>query len=86
MMLSANQQSSSLAVASDSKRLQPVYALMHQSLDNSLESFLKSDERKIDKWFAQHDYATVLFSDDSQMFENINTPGQLADLEKDPSR
>ena len=63
-----------ICVAHDSERLQPVYALIDTSLQNSLLGFLESGERKIDRWYAQHDFAQVDFSDQRRMFENINTP------------
>ena len=66
-----------IAVASCNDRLQPVYAMIHQSRIESLGAFLCSDERKIDKWYGQHDYTLVDFSNTPQMFENINTPEQL---------
>lgn len=71
-----------IAVAACDDRLQPVYAMLHQSLRESLGAFLDSDERKIDKWYGQHDYTLVDFSDTPQMFENINTPEQLRALER----
>jgi molybdopterin-guanine dinucleotide biosynthesis protein A len=69
-----------LAVASCDTRLQPVYALMHISLREDLDEFLKTGERKIDRWYCRHDYAVVDFSHYAEMFENINTPQQLQDL------
>jgi len=72
-----------IAVASCENRLQPVYAMINRSLKQSLELFLESGERKIDKWYQQHDYSVVDFSDSPEMFENINTPEQLQDLEKE---
>ena len=81
MMQAADRQSVSLVVASDGKRLQPVYALIRKSLVDSLDAFLQSGERKIDRWYAQQSYAEVSFVDKWQMFTNINTPEQLRDAE-----
>ena len=64
----------SICVAHDGERLQPVYALIDTSLLASLEIFLRSGERKIDRWYAQHAYVQVDFSDQQAMFQNINTP------------
>ena len=66
-----------LAIAASVGRLQPVYALLHQSLWKSLESYLAGGERKVDRWYDQHEFAVVDYSDDEEMFENINTPEQL---------
>ena len=63
-----------ICVAHDGERLQPVYALIDTSLFDSLELFLGSGERKIDRWYAQFDFARVDFSDQRAMFQNINTP------------
>jgi molybdenum cofactor guanylyltransferase len=65
---------SSVCVAHDGERLQPVYALIDTRLLDDLKLFLDSGERKIDRWYARHNYARVNFSDDTAMFQNINTP------------
>jgi len=44
--------------------------------------FLHSGGRKIDLWLDRHVWARVDFSDRPDMFLNINTPEELADLEK----
>ena len=69
-----NREQASVCVAHDGERLQPVYALIDTALLDDLQRFLQSGERKIDRWYAQHAYATVDFSDAATMFENINTP------------
>ena len=66
--------SSSICVAHDGERLQPVYALINVGLLDSLNQFLESGDRKIDRWYAQHDYAQVDFSAQKNMFGNINRP------------
>lgn len=81
MMQAAEEHSVKLVVASDADRIQPVYALMHIQLLPSMHAFLKSGERKIDRWYAQHPYSIVEFRDQEQMFTNINTPEQLAAIE-----
>lgn len=63
-----------IAVAHDGHRMQPVYALISTRLESSLNQFLASGERKIDKWYAQHNTVTVDFSDAPETFLNINTP------------
>ena len=82
MLDAANAQNAALAVAHDGTRAQPVYSLIHRDLAGSLEQFLRSDERKIDRWHGQHAFAEVDFSGDETMFTNINTPEQLAELER----
>ena len=65
---------SAINVAFDGDRLQPVHALLHVGLLPSLQAFLESGERKIDRWYDQHDYNQVDFSDCPKMFRNINSP------------
>ncbi len=68
-------------VAFDGERLQPVHAMIKVDLLPSLKRFLDSGERKIDRWYAQHEYARVDFSDCADMFRNINTPADQASLQ-----
>ncbi len=70
-----------IVVAHDGERLQPVHALISTGLLGSLENFLATGDRKIDRWYALHDYATVDFSDSKNMFRNINTPSDRDELE-----
>ncbi len=82
MISAASEQSVQLAVATDGERLQPVYALLHRELISSLTTFIKNGGRKIDRWYAQHPFARVDFSDSVQMFTNVNTPEQLTRIEQ----
>ena len=70
-----------LAVAHDGERLQPVFALLDVTLRDDLRKFLAGGERKIDRWFAQHAYAEVDFSDRPHAFRNVNTPEDRLALE-----
>jgi len=72
-----------ICVAFDGKRLQPVHALIRSDLRPSLQRFLDSGERKIDRWYALHDYVQTDFSDCTEMFRNINTPEERQQLEAD---
>ena len=65
-----------IAVAHDGKRMQPVFALLKCELLSSLQAFLQAGERKIDQWYAQHGVALVDFSNDPDIFLNINTPAE----------
>ncbi len=69
-----------LCVAHDGKRMHPVFLLMKTSLLDSLVNFLKSGERKIDLWFENHKLAVADFSDNPDIFVNINTPDELASI------
>ena len=67
------EESADIAVAHDGRRMQPVYALISTHLKNSLEKYLLSGERKIDRWYANHKVTIVDFSDIPETFININT-------------
>jgi molybdenum cofactor guanylyltransferase len=68
-----NDNETKIVVAHDGKRLQPVYALIDCELLTNLIEYLKSDERKIDRWYTQHNFKAVDFSDRKDCFININT-------------
>lgn len=77
-----NQTGANICVADDGDRLQPVQALIAVELIDSLRQFLTSGERKIDRWYAQHDFVRVDFSDSSELFRNINTPQDKTEMEQ----
>lgn len=69
-----------IAVATDGKRIQPVFALLHCDLADDLHKYLAAGERKIDNWFAQHPMIEVDFSDQLESFKNFNHPEDLQDV------
>ena len=71
----------SICVASDGKRLQPVFCLLKQSLHKDLGTQLANGQRKIDTWFAKHLVHTVTITD-PQCFINVNTEEERDNLEK----
>lgn len=75
------QNDAEIAVVHDGERLQPVFALIDQSLENSLDQFLKEGGRKIDRWYGKHAMVKVDFSDQAEAFINVNTPEELNRLE-----
>jgi molybdopterin-guanine dinucleotide biosynthesis protein A len=60
---------------------QPVFCLMKMDLQESLNSFLSKGDLKIDRWFKELRSGTVVF-ENPQAFANVNTPEELAALEK----
>lgn len=60
---------------------QPVFCLMKSYLQDSLDSFLSKGDLKIDRWFKELRSGTVVF-ENPQAFANVNTPEELAVLEK----
>ncbi|WP_415894323.1 molybdenum cofactor guanylyltransferase MobA [Neptuniibacter sp. PT8_73] len=84
MLLQAREQKAEIAVATDGKRMQPVVALIHRDLLGSVQKALASGERKIDRWYAQHNYTEVDFSDFPEAFTNVNRRDDLDDLQQMP--
>jgi len=74
-----------IGVAHDGNRTHPVFSLVKTGLLPSLQTYLKSGERKIDRWFAQHKLQVVDCSDFAQSFVNINTEEELQRTESDRS-
>ena len=65
-------------------RPQPVFCLLHISLQQSLQDFLRSGGRKIDAWTSQYANARMDFNlphDHRHAFANANTWQELKDLE-----
>ena len=73
-----SQANAEIAVAHDGQRLQPVYALLHRGVLESLRQALAEGERKIDRWYPRRRWVTVDFSDTTEQFSNINTPEDYA--------
>ncbi len=77
----AQQTGATITCAHDGIRLQPVFALIHASLLPNLLDYLRSGERKIDRWYQRHSFASVDFSDTLEAFSNINTDQERSKLE-----
>ena len=70
-----------LSVAHDGIRLQPAFCLLRSSLHSDLQAYLQGGGRKIDTWFDQHRYGITDFSDQPQIFLNINRPEDKQHME-----
>lgn len=81
-LLGSLQADRDIAVAFDGERLHPVVMALKTSLRKSLADYLASGERKLQHWLVQHAVVQVDFSDQPQVFANINTPDELAWLEQ----
>lgn len=65
-------------------RAQPAFCLIHVSLRESLQKFVRSGGRKIDRWTALHPLARARFDqpgDDPHAFANANTLEELTRLQ-----
>ena len=70
-----------LAVAKTGDQPHPVFSLMRRSVLPSLQRFLGTGQRKIDRWYADLAVVEVAFDDEADAFRNINTREELAGLE-----
>lgn len=78
----------SLSTAHDGQRLQPVFTLIHRKLLPSILSYLESGERRLGYWVKQQKPALTDFSDQPEVFFNVNSPAELEAAEAhldDPS-
>ncbi len=75
-----------LSAAHDGERLHPVFLLAERRLAADLEAYLVRGERKVEAWLHRHKLALADFSDHPELFANINTPAELAELEKSAAR
>jgi len=67
------EKSADIAVAQDGDRLQPVFCVVHQRCLESLDAYLESGERKIDRWYATQKTVEVDCLSVLESFRNINT-------------
>lgn len=72
-----------IAVAHDGERLQPVFSIVNIRVKDSLDAFLDSGERKIDRWFLAHKLIEVDARNFSDSFRNINTGEELQAAEQE---
>jgi len=72
-----------IAMATDGTHAQPVFCLLHRSLENNLRDFLAQGGRKIGAWTSQHPTVRVPF-DRPDAFINVNSLAELSALETGP--
>ena len=72
-----------IAVAHDGERLQPVFCVVNRRVKPSLDAFLESGQRKIDRWFAEHSICEVAAEVYSDSFRNINTEQERQAAERE---
>ena len=70
-----------VAVAFDGERLHPVFLAIKTSLKTSLEDYLASGQRKMDRWLELQKMVKADFSNEPEIFTNINTLTELSELE-----
>ncbi len=81
LLSSLTENDADAAVASDGERLHPVFLAIKTSLKSSLQAYLDSGQRKIDRWLEQQKMVKADFSNEPEIFTNINTLTELSELE-----
>jgi len=70
-----------VAVAFDGERLHPVFLAIKTSLKSGLQNYLACGQRKMDRWLEQKKMVKADFSNEPEIFTNINTLTELSELE-----
>jgi molybdopterin-guanine dinucleotide biosynthesis protein A len=73
-----------LSVAKTGTQPHPVICLVRKRVLPHLTAFLDKGGRKIDAWYSTLNVTEVAFDDQPRAFSNINTPGDLRSIERDP--
>ena len=81
LLLTRKEHDADVAVAFDGERLHPVFLALKTSLKSNLHDYLQSGQRKLEHWLKQQNFVMVDFSKESNIFININSLPDLADLE-----
>jgi molybdopterin-guanine dinucleotide biosynthesis protein A len=74
-----------LAVARAGGTVHRAFCLARRELLPKLDAYLAAGERKVGLWHASLNVVEVDFDDESEAFDNINTPEQLAGCSTPPS-
>ncbi len=81
LLLTRAENNADVAVAFDGIRLHPVFLAIKTALQPSLQDYLSGGQRKVAAWLAQQDLVQADFSDEPEIFSNINTLDDLSVLE-----
>jgi molybdopterin-guanine dinucleotide biosynthesis protein A len=81
LLTALEQEQADLAVAYTQAQAHPVFTLMRSDLNEHLDAFLKTGQRKIDIWYASLKVAKVPFDSQADRFMNVNTIQELHELQ-----
>lgn len=68
-------------VASNGDKIHPTYSLINIALKDNLDKFLQSGGRKFGLWLKNNNALKVDFSDQPDIFINLNSPQDFADAD-----
>ncbi len=78
LLLGCIDNAADVAVAFDGARLHPVFFAVKTALQSSLQNYLASGQRKVAAWLCGQNMVQVDFSDEPEIFININTLSELS--------
>lgn len=81
LLLARAENNADVAVAFDGIRMHPVFLAIKTTLKTSLQDYLAGGQRKVAAWLAQQNLVRVDFSDEPEIFTNINDMAELLMLE-----
>lgn len=70
-----------VAIAFDGDKMHPVFLAIRMALQNSLQGYLDSGQRKVGVWLQQQNWVRADFSREPEIFTNINTMAELSRLQ-----
>ncbi|MDP1665101.1 MAG: molybdenum cofactor guanylyltransferase MobA [Methylobacter sp.] len=82
LLLTRAENNADVAIAFDGISLHPVFLAIKTALQTSLQDYLADGQRKVAVWLAQQNWVQADFSDEPEMFSNINTMTELSVLEE----
>ncbi|MDO9269054.1 MAG: molybdenum cofactor guanylyltransferase MobA [Methylobacter sp.] len=82
LLLTRAENNADVAIAFDGISLHPVFLAIKTSLQTSLQDYLADGQRKVAVWLAQQNWVQADFSDEPEIFSNINTMTELSVLEE----
>jgi molybdopterin-guanine dinucleotide biosynthesis protein A len=81
LLLVREENNADVAVAFDGIRIHPVFLAIKTTLQTSLQDYLADGQRKVAVWLDRQNLVRVDFSNEPEMFCNINTVTELSALE-----
>jgi molybdopterin-guanine dinucleotide biosynthesis protein A len=82
LLLTRAENNADVAVAFDGVRLHPVFLAIKTSLQASLQDYLADGQRKVAVWLDRQNLVKVDFSNEPEIFCNVNTMTELSVLEE----
>ncbi|BCN92478.1 molybdenum cofactor guanylyltransferase [Thiomicrorhabdus immobilis] len=75
-------QNNPLVVVDDGERIQPLYLLMHRSMQDSLSEAIAKNHLSVNRWVKENAHTTANFADCCpEAFQNMNTLASFAEAE-----